>query len=152
MNLNKIKDNKGARYKAKRVGRGLGSGKGKTCGSGYKGQKSRTGVAINGFEGGQMPIHRRLPKRGFTNIFRKTIETISLDHIQQLINSNKIDSTIKITKQHLKELGVINNIKNRIKILAGTDLKTSINIESDLYSARANNIISDLGGNISEPL
>lgn len=148
MKLNKIRDNKGARYKAKRVGRGLGSGKGKTCGSGYKGQKSRTGVAINGFEGGQMPIHRRLPKRGFTNIFKQNVEIINLGDIQYLIDEKKIDKSEKISREKLKTLGFIKNLKSKFKILGNGELKVLINIEADYCSTKAYKIIKDLGGNV----
>ncbi|RYE14912.1 MAG: 50S ribosomal protein L15 [Rickettsiales bacterium] len=152
MNLNQIRDNKGSRYKAKRVGRGLGSGKGKTCGSGYKGQKSRTGVSINGFEGGQMPIYRRLPKRGFNNIFGKVIETINLGQIQNLIDKNLIDTTKIITKNILKSLNLISNEKNQVKILAKGELKKSISIEIELYSKKALELISKNGGKVIETI
>lgn len=150
MNLNVIRDNKGARYKSKRVGRGLASGKGKTCGSGYKGQKARTGVAINGFEGGQMPIHRRLPKRGFTNIFREHIEKLNLLKIQKLIEKKYIDPSEVITKEKLKSLSLISNTKNKVKILAKGSLNIAISIEANLYSKKALEIILENGGKIIE--
>ena len=92
MKLNLVKDNPGATKNAKRVGRGIGSGTGKTSGSGHKGQKARSGVSINGFEGGQMPIHRRLPKRGFNNVFRKNFVEVNLDRLQAAIDAGKLDS------------------------------------------------------------
>ena len=107
MRLNEIRDNDFAKHAKKRVGRGIGSGKGKTSGKGHKGQKARSGVAIKGFEGGQMPLHRRLPKHGFNNIFRKEYSIIGLDIIQNAIDSGKIDHKKPINAVVLKENGVI---------------------------------------------
>ena len=107
MRLNEIRDNDFAKHAKKRVGRGIGSGKGKTSGKGHKGQKARSGVAIKGFEGGQMPLHRRLPKHGFNNIFRKEYSIIGLDLIQNAIDSGKIDHKKPINAAVLKENGVI---------------------------------------------
>ena len=100
MKLNEIKDNFGSNKSRKRIGRGIGSGKGKTSGKGHKGQKSRSGVSIKGFEGGQMPIHRRLPKRGFKNIKRINYTEINLDNIQNLIDSKKIDTKKQLVTKH----------------------------------------------------
>src|SRR5476649_37258 len=118
MKLNEIADNEGARKGRMRVGRGIGSGKGKTAGRGVKGQKARTGVAIKGFEGGQMPIFQRLPKRGFVNINRKEIKPINLGVLQSLIDSKALDASKKVTKEVLASIGLIKNKSVLIKILA----------------------------------
>jgi large subunit ribosomal protein L15 len=122
MKLNEIKDVDGATHSRKRVGRGIGSGKGKTAGRGVKGQKSRSGVAINGFEGGQMPIYRRLPKRGFTNIFAKDYNVVSLGRIQVAIDAKKLDASKPIDAEALKAAGVIRRIKDGVRVLSDGDL------------------------------
>ena len=149
MKLNEIFDNPGARYKAKRVGRGIGSGKGKTSGSGTKGQKSRTGVAIKGFEGGQMPIYRRLPKRGFTNIFREAYQVVNLGVLQQLVTAGKVAAKDVITKDVLQTLGIITHANRKVKLLAKGELKVAVNIEVDSVSAAAAKIIEKLGGKVT---
>ena len=149
MNLSEIKDNKNATRNRKRLGRGIGSGTGKTSGKGHKGQKSRSGVSIKGFEGGQMPIHRRLPKRGFTNINRKPFVVLNFSRIENLINENKIDPKKIINSQTLLDLGVVKNLKSRIKLLAKGEIKTKINIEVDAASASAKDIVEKLGGTIT---
>src|ERR1044072_9785195 len=111
MKLNEITDNEGALKKRKRVGRGIGSGTGKTGGRGVKGQKARSGVAINGFEGGQMPSYRRLPKRGFNNIFPADFVVVSLERIQAAIDAGKLDGASKIDAAALKAAGVIRRVK-----------------------------------------
>lgn len=122
MKLNEIKDVDGATHSRKRVGRGIGSGKGKTAGRGVKGQKSRSGVAINGFEGGQMPIYRRLPKRGFTNIFAKDYTVVSLGRIQVAIDAKKLDASKPIDAEALKAAGVIRRVKDGVRVLSDGDL------------------------------
>ena len=122
MKLNEVKDNPGATKNAKRVGRGIGSGTGKTSGSGHKGQKSRSGVSINGFEGGQMPIHRRLPKRGFKNIFRKNYAEVNLGRLQIAIDAGKLDLTKEIDATALVAAGVISKVRDGIRILASGEL------------------------------
>src|SRR3546814_6601280 len=112
MKLNELRDNPGARYKAKRVGRGIGSGKGKTSGKGVKGQKARSGVAINGFEGGQMPIYRRLPKRGFNNIHALTFQEINVGRLQQAIDAGRLDAGQKLDAAALVAAGVIRDRKS----------------------------------------
>ena len=117
MKLNEIKDNEGARKSAKRVGRGIGSGSGKTSGHGQKGQKARSGVAINGFEGGQMPIYRRLPKRGFKNPFAKEFAVVNLDTIQKAIDAGKLNAdTINI--ESLMNSGIVNKQLDGVRLLA----------------------------------
>ena len=107
MKLNELRDNPGARYKSKRLGRGIGSGKGKTSGKGHKGQRAREGVALNGFEGGQLPIYRRLPKRGFHNLFRKEYAPINLDTIEAAVESGKLDAGQPITEGVLEVAGLV---------------------------------------------
>lgn len=124
----------------KRVGRGIGSGTGKTAGRGVKGQKARTGHhSVNGFEGGQTPIHMRLPKRGFNNISRKVIEAINVETISRLIESKKIDSTSTITKETLKNSGLIKNKSVKVKLIMGknAEQKVDFKVEVDFYSKKA---------------
>ena len=106
-----------------RVGRGIGSGKGKTGGRGVKGQKSRTGVRIKGFEGGQMPVHRRLPKRGFNNIFAKDYNAVGLDRVQAAIDAGKLDAKATITADALKAAGVVRRVKDGVRLLANGEIK-----------------------------
>lgn len=136
MKLNDLRDNKGARVTSKRVGRGIGSGKGKTSGSGVKGQKSRSGVAIKGFEGGQMPLHMRLPKRGFNNINKKDIKIINLLQLQRLVDSKKLTSSSLIDKELLIKIGYMK--KNQmIKILGEGSLTSKLKVKFDFYSNTA---------------
>jgi large subunit ribosomal protein L15 len=148
MKLNQIKDNIGSTKNRKRIGRGIGSGTGKTSGKGHKGQKARSGVSIKGFEGGQMPIHRRLPKRGFTNINRTNYTELNLGRIQKLIDSNKIDPKKIINYKTLLDLGLVSSNKNRIKILAKGEIKSKIDIEVSAFSNSAKEIIEKAGGSI----
>jgi len=120
-----------------RVGRGIGSGKGKTSGRGVKGQKSRSGVAIKSFEGGQMPLYRRLPKRGFNPIKKKKIAILNLEKIQKLVVSKKIDLNSQINIETLKKAKVINNSSNKIKILGSGDINVKINLNIDFISKSA---------------
>ena len=131
-----------------RVGRGIGSGKGKTSGRGVKGQKSRSGVAIKSFEGGQMPLYRRLPKRGFNPITKKNITVINLEKIQSFINNKKIKSGDIINSQLLKKLKLINKNSYKLKILGTGDIKDKINIEADLASKSAIEKLEKIGGSI----
>ena len=148
MKLNEIKDNKGSVKIRKRVGRGIGSGTGKTSGKGHKGQKARSGVSIKGFEGGQMPIHRRLPKRGFTNINRVNFLELNLDKLQQLIDSKIIDPNNKINHQTFVDLGLAKSNKVRIKLLAKGQIKDKIDIEVSAFSKSAKKNIEKIGGSI----
>ena len=149
MNLNVIKDNKYATKNKKRIGRGIGSGTGKTSGKGHKGQKSRSGVSIKGFEGGQMPIHRRLPKRGFTNINRVPYVVLNFNRIQSLINDNKIDPKKIINYQTFFDLGIVKTLGSKIKLLAKGEIKTKINIEVAAASNSAKEIVEKVGGSIT---
>ena len=129
-----------------RVGRGIGSGKGKTSGRGVKGQKSRSGVAIKSFEGGQMPLYRRLPKRGFNPIHKKKIAKINLDQLQKFMDNKKIDTKNLINLDILQKNNIINKSYLKFKILANGDLKTKVDIEADFSSISAKAKIEKLGG------
>ena len=131
-----------------RVGRGIGSGKGKTSGRGVKGQKSRSGVAIKSFEGGQMPLYRRLPKRGFNPIKRDNIAVLNLEKIQSFINKKTIDTKSVINTASLKKLKLINKNSNKLKILGTGEIKDKINIEADLASKSAVEKLEKIGGSI----
>ena len=129
-----------------RVGRGIGSGKGKTSGRGMKGQKSRSGVAIKSFEGGQMPLYRRLPKRGFNSIRKINVAKINLDKIQSFIDQKKINPNDKINSELLKKLKIINKNSQKLKILGNGNIKAKINIEADLISKSAKKKLEKVGG------
>ena len=144
MRLNQLKsDNKKSK---KRIGRGIGSGTGKTSGKGHKGQKARSGVSIKGFEGGQMPIHRRLPKRGFNNIFRKEYVPINLGIIQKLINEKKISSDKPLDLETLLKVGLLKKKNSIIKILAKGEFKSKIKFINFNFSENAKNIVEKNGG------
>ena len=131
-----------------RVGRGIGSGKGKTSGRGVKGQKSRSGVAIKSFEGGQMPLYRRLPKRGFNPLKRDNIAVLNLEKIQSFINKKTIDTKSVLNSSSLKKLKLINKNSNKLKILGTGEIKDKINIEADLASKSALEKLEKVGGSI----
>tara|TARA_B100000963_G_scaffold236658_1_gene206872 strand:- start:2145 stop:2597 length:453 start_codon:yes stop_codon:yes gene_type:complete len=131
-----------------RVGRGIGSGKGKTSGRGVKGQKSRSGVAIKSFEGGQMPLYRRLPKRGFNAINKKEITILNLDKIQSFIDKKNIKASDTINSSLLKKMRLINKNSNKLKILGSGEIKDKINIEADLASKSAIDKLEKIGGSI----
>jgi large subunit ribosomal protein L15 len=149
MNLNEIKDNNKATKDRKRIGRGIGSGTGKTSGKGHKGQKARSGVAVKGFEGGQMPIHRRLPKRGFTNINRVPFVELNLDNIEKLIANKKINNQKAINSEYLLELGLIKKITSKVKLLAKGEIKSKINIEVSAVSSKARELVEKIGGTVT---
>jgi len=131
-----------------RVGRGIGSGKGKTSGRGVKGQKSRSGVAIKSFEGGQMPLYRRLPKRGFNPIQKENIAILNLDKIQSFINKKTINTNDVLNSSLLKKLKLINKNSKKLKILGSGEIKDKINIEADLASKSALEKLEKIGGSI----
>ena len=131
-----------------RVGRGIGSGKGKTSGRGVKGQKSRSGVAIKSFEGGQMPLYRRLPKRGFNPIKKEDIAILNLDKIQSFINKKTINTNDVLNSSSLKKLKLINKNSKKLKILGSGEIKDKINIEADLASKSAVEKLEKIGGSI----
>ena len=147
--LNEIKDNSGARKKRMRVGRGIGSGKGKTGGRGVKGQTSRTGVAIKGFEGGQMPIHRRLPKRGFTNIFALDWNEVSLGRVQTAIDAGKLDATAVVTQAALVEAGVLRRAKDGVRVLGSGELTAKVTFEVAHATKSAIEAIEKAGGKVT---
>ena len=148
MKLSDIADNAGSRKKRMRVGRGIGSGKGKTSGRGGKGQTARSGVRIKGFEGGQMPMHRRLPKRGFNNIFRVEFAEINLDRIQQAVDSKLIDVKETVNAESLVKSGVVRRAKGGIRLLGRGELKAKLNIEVHGASKSAVAAVEKAGGTI----
>ena len=133
----------------KRLGRGIGSTKGKTCGRGHKGQKSRSGVAIKSFEGGQMPLYRRLPKRGFKSIKNKAIAIINLSKIQEIINKKKILPNIKINLSNLQKSKLIKNKYRKLKLLASGDIKKKCDVEVNFISQSAKEKIEKSGGKVT---
>jgi len=149
MKLNELADLPGATHNTKRVGRGIGSGKGKTAGRGVKGQKSRRGVAIKGFEGGQMPLHRRLPKRGFTNIFAKDFNEVGLDRIQQAIDAGKLDAKAPVTAEALKAAGVFKRVKDGVRLLCNGELNLPIAFEVAGASKSAIAAVEKAGGSVN---
>ena len=152
MKLNEVRDNSGATKNAKRVGRGVGSGTGKTSGSGHKGQKARSGVSINGFEGGQMPIHRRLPKRGFNNIFRKSYAVVNLGRLQGAVDAGKLDASKPVDAAALVGAGVISKARDGVRILAKGELTTKkVEIHAAGASKAAFEAVEKVGGKIIIP-
>ena len=150
MRLNELADNLGANKKRTRVGRGPGSGKGKTAGRGIKGQKSRSGVAIKGFEGGQMPLYQRLPKRGFNSRnIRKTFDQVNLGSIQKLVDSKKIKESELINTDLLRNVGLINKNSVSVKLLAKGTLTTKLKIEISSASEKAKKLVEDCGGSLT---
>lgn len=148
MKLNDLRDNEGARKKRITVGRGIGSGKGKTCGRGVKGQKARTGVSIRGFEGGQMPIHRRIPKRGFNNIFAAEYAEINLGRLQQAIESGKVDAKQPITSESLLAAGVVIKARDGVRLLGKGEIKTKVDLTVAGASKSAIAAVEKAGGKV----
>jgi large subunit ribosomal protein L15 len=149
MNLNELRDNPGARLKFKRLGRGIGSGKGKTSGKGVKGQKAREGVSLNGFEGGQLPIYRRLPKRGFHNLFRKSYAPVNLGALDAAIEAGKIDGSQPITEAVLFAAGLATDNKDGIRLLADGTISRAITITVSGASATAKAAVEAAGGSVT---
>ena len=148
MKLSDIADNAGSRKKRMRVGRGIGSGKGKTSGRGGKGQTARSGVRIKGFEGGQMPLHRRLPKRGFNNIFKLDFAEINLDRLQEAIDAKLVDVGSVINAESLVKTGVLRRAKDGMRLLGRGELKSKINIEVHGASKSAVAAVEKAGGTV----
>ena len=148
MELHTLTDNKGATRNRKRVGRGVGSGIGKTSGSGHKGQKARSGVSIKGFEGGQMPIHRRLPKRGFVNVFRKRYVEVNIGNIQKSIDEGRIDASKPIDTAVLQTAGLVGKLKDGIRLLGNGDVTAKINIHVAGASKSAISAVQKAGGSV----
>jgi large subunit ribosomal protein L15 len=149
MKLNDLRDNAGARKARMRVGRGIGSGKGKTSGRGVKGQSSRTGVAINGFEGGQMPIYRRLPKRGFTNLFRLDYAEVNLDRLQDALTAGRLAADQTITAAALVAAGVISQAKDGVRLLGRGEITSKVTIEVAGATATAVAAVEKAGGSVT---
>jgi len=149
MKLNQIADNAGARKGRMRVGRGIGSGKGKTCGRGVKGQKSRTGVSINGFEGGQMPIYRRLPKRGFNNIHRIEFAELTIQRLQQAIDGGKLDLAQPINAETLKAAGVVHKPLAGIRLIGVGELSAKVTVEAVGATPGAIASVEKAGGTVT---
>ena len=149
MKLSDIADNAGSRKKRMRVGRGIGSGKGKTSGRGGKGQTARSGVRIKGFEGGQMPLHRRLPKRGFNNIFRLDFAEINLDRLQQAIDAKLVDVKETVTIESLVKSGVIRRAKDGLRLLGRGELTAKIAVEVHGASKSAVAAVEKAGGTVT---
>ena len=151
MKLNELANKPGSTKPRKRIGRGIGSGTGKTGGRGVKGQKSRSGVAIKGFEGGQMPIHMRLPKRGFNNINAKSFVPVNIGRLQEAIDAKKIDAKKPITVDVLKAAGVVTRVKDGVRLLGNGELKAKVNVEVSGASAAAIAAVEKAGGTVTVP-
>lgn len=153
MKLNELRDNEGATKDRKRVGRGIGSGSGKTGGRGVKGQKARSGVAINGFEGGQMPLYRRLPKRGFNNLFRKDFNEVTLARLQAAVDAKKLDASATVDAEALVKAGVIRRAKKAgIRVIGGdAEFSAKLNLVAAGASKSAIERIEKAGGSIKLP-
>jgi large subunit ribosomal protein L15 len=149
MKLNEIRDNRGAHYRAKRVGRGIGSGKGKTAARGGKGQTARTGVALNGFEGGQTPLHRRLPKRGFGNsMFRKDFKVVNLGSLQTALDGGKLKPVGTLDGAALVKCGMLRRLGDGVRLLAKGEIRTAIMIEVAGASKAAIAAVENAGGRV----
>lgn len=149
MKLNEIRDREGTHKHRRRLGRGIGSGRGKTAGRGHKGQKSRSGKRIRGFEGGQMPLTRRLPKGGFTNIFRKEFEAVNLDRLQQAIDKGRLDAAKPVTADALRAAGLVRGNRDGVRLLARGELKAKLEIAVDGASKAAQAAVEKAGGKIT---
>ena len=147
LKLNNICDNASTK-KSKRIGRGIGSGKGKTSGAGHKGQKARSGVAIKGFEGGQMPLHRRLPKRGFKNPFKKKYSIINLETLQKAIDRKQIDVKKEIDVIALYSAGLVRNKKSKVKLLGHGKVTSPLNLKVDMISKKALSLVEKAKGSV----
>ena len=149
MKLSELADKPGARKARRRVGRGIGSGKGKTAGRGVKGQKARSGVAVKGFEGGQMPLHRRLPKRGFNKPFRKELNEINLGRIQQAIDAGKLDPAATVDSDALVKAGILRRAKDGVRLLGDGELKAKVAFAVAGASKSAVAAVEKAGGSVT---
>jgi large subunit ribosomal protein L15 len=149
MKLSDLRDRPGARKAQRRIGRGIGSGKGKTGGRGAKGQKARSGVAIKGFEGGQMPLHRRLPKRGFNNVFRKRFNEVSLGRVQQAVDAGKLDAQATIDVAALVKVGVLRRAKDGVRLLSVGELSAKLTFAVAGASKSAVASVEKAGGSVT---
>lgn len=152
MKLHEIRDNDGANRKKKRVARGPGSGKGKTAGRGIKGQKSRSGVALNGYEGGQMPLYRRLPKRGFSKPNRLSFAVINLGQLQGFVDAGKLDAATEVTEDVLVETGIVRRKLDGVRLLAKGELTAALNISVTGASKAAVEAVEKAGGKVTLPV
>ncbi len=150
MKLNELRDNEGARKPRKRVGRGIGSGRGKTSTKGQKGQRSRSGVSLVGFEGGQMPLYRRLPKRGFKNPFRKVHEVVNLGLLQKAIDAGRLDASIDVDIAALEAAGLVTKRRAGVRLLAKGDLSAKLSITVDSASPAAVRAVEQAGGSVTQ--
>ena len=148
MKLSDLRDRPGARKVGKRVGRGIGSGKGKTAGRGIKGQWARSGVAIKGFEGGQMPLHRRLPKRGFTNLFAKKLNEVNLGRVQEAIDAGKLDAAATVDVDALVKAGVLRRAKDGVRLLGTGEIKSKVDFAVYGASKSALAAVEKAGGSM----
>ena len=151
MKLNELRDKEGSTHSKKRLGRGIGSGSGKTAGRGVKGQKARSGVALNGFEGGQMPLYRRLPKRGFKNIFAKKFNVVSLARVQTAIDAKKLDAKKTVDAEALIAAGVIRRAKDGVRLLSDGELKAKVTFDIAGASKAAIEKVEKAGGTVKLP-
>ncbi len=149
MRLNELQPKAGERNVRMRVGRGIGSGKGKTAAKGHKGQKSRSGVSINGFEGGQMPLHRRLPKRGFHNLFRKRFCAVNVGRLQTAVDAGKLDADKTIDAAALQAAGIVTHLRDGVRLLGQGELKAKLDIAVSGASKSAAAAIEKTGGKLS---
>ncbi|SDG48321.1 LSU ribosomal protein L15P [Limimonas halophila] len=146
MKLNEIRDNEGARPDHKRRGRGNGSGLGKTGGRGHKGQKARSGVALGAFEGGQMPLHRRLPKRGFNNVFRKDFVEVNLDKLQRAVDQGALDPAQPVDAEAIRRAGIVKRTRDGVRVLGRGEIKAKLDVRVAGISGSARNAIEAQGG------
>lgn len=148
MNINELRDRPGARKRRRRVGRGIGSGRGKTAGRGTKGQKARSGTALKGFEGGQMPLHRRLPKRGFNNVFGREFAEVNLGRIQEAIDAGKLDPSVTIDGAALVKAGLVRREKDGVKLLGKGEIKAKVMLAVAAASKSAVAAVERAGGSV----
>lgn len=151
MKLNELSDNPGARHPRKRLGRGIGSGLGKTSGKGHKGQKARRGVAIKGFEGGQMPLHRRLPKRGFNNIFRRDYVEVNLGRLQAAVEAGRLDAAKPVDAEAMRAAGLFKNPRDGVRLLAKGEISAKLEIVVAGASKAAVAAVEKAGGSVTLP-
>ena len=149
MKLNEIRDNDGARKSRRRIGRGIGSGRGKTGGRGVKGQKARTGVSINGFEGGQMPIHRRVPKRGFNNPSVQHYAEVTPGRLQQAVDSGRLDAAKPVDFAALTEAGLVKNLRDGVRLIGGGEIKAKLTLTVTGASKNAKAAVEAAGGKVN---
>jgi large subunit ribosomal protein L15 len=149
MKLSDLKDNEGSRKSRRRLGRGIGSGRGKTAGRGVKGQKARSGVAVKGFEGGQMPLHRRLPKRGFKNVWAKKLTEINIGRVQEAINAGKLDVSAPVDMAAFVKAGLLRRAKDGVRLLGSGELKAKVSFSVYGASKSAVAAVEKAGGSVT---